>query len=197
MIKEFIQFVSELFPSISPYTKENVMNAIKQFDIDKLEWFRTDRMDYLTQGDIIESLPFLFTDEDGNVIPMKTRGIILSNTCDIDHDDNIVIAPMFNYESILNDEKKRIVRANKYYDKMCFTNSQLDNMFVDFTRSMTFNRKLVEKLLKEKTRVEYSLNQYGYYLLISKLTVYFLRPEDDDTNIFRNDNVDDRIMQCV
>lgn len=197
MIKEFIEFVSGLFPSISPYTKENVMTAIKQFDTDRLEWFRSSKLSYLAQGDIIESLPFQFVDEDGNMTPIMTKGIILSNTCDIDHDDNIVIAPMFNYENILDEEGRHIARANKYYDKMCFTNSQLDDMFVDFTKATTFNRKLIEKLLDKKTRVEYSLNQYGYYLLISKLTVYFLRPEDEGTNVSRDDKTEEEIMQTA
>lgn len=195
MIKEFIEFISELFPSISPYTKDNVINAIKQFDTDRLEWFRSNKLNYLAQGDIIEKLPFQFLDENGNVIPIMAKGIILSNTCDIDHDDNIVIAPMFNYENILDEQGKNIARANKYYDKLCFPNSRLDNMFVDFTKATTFNRRLIGKLLEEKTRVEYSLNQYGYYLLISKLTVYFLRPEDSETNISRDEKIEEKIMQ--
>lgn len=195
MIKEFIKFVSELFPSISPYTKENVINAIKQFETDRLEWFLPSKLNYLAQGDIIEKLPFQFVDENGNLTPIMAKGIILSNTCDIDHDDNIVIAPMFNYENILDEQGKQTARANKYYDKMCFTNSQIDNMFVDFTKAMTFNRNLIEKLLESKTKVEYSLNQYGYYLLISKLTVYFLRPEDEKTNALRDDKIEEKIMQ--
>ena len=39
MIKELIQFTPELFPAISPYTKENVNKAIAQFDYKSLEWF--------------------------------------------------------------------------------------------------------------------------------------------------------------
>ena len=187
MIKEFIEFVSELFPSISPYTKENVLNAITQFDYEKLEWFRTNKLDYLAQGDIIEKVPFTFYDETGKKTIILARGIILSNTCDISRDDNILVAPIFPSDEILNENQKKTMRANKYYDKLCFTNSELDNMFVDFTRTSTFNRKVIEKLVSEKTKVEYSLNQYGYYLLISKITVYLLRPEDEDTNVLRNE----------
>ncbi|HIT11899.1 MAG TPA: hypothetical protein IAB58_03800 [Candidatus Pelethosoma merdigallinarum] len=185
MIKEFIEFTSDLFPSISPYTKENVNKAIEQFDYDNLEWFRPRPISYLSQGDIITKLPFTFIDENGDKDTILTKGIILSNTCDIDHDDYIIIAPLIEYDSILNENQKRIVKSNKYYDKMCFTNSQLDGYFIDFTRSTTFNRKLLLRLLKEKTNVEYSLNQYGYYLLLTKLTIYFMRPEDQDTNKIR------------
>lgn len=185
MIKELIKFTTELFPSISPYTKENVNRAIEQFDYDKLEWFKHTPITYLSQGDIIEKLPFTFIDENGNRDTILTKGIILSNTCDVSRDDYIIIAPLFKYDEMLNNNQKKVVRANKYYDKMCFTNSQLNDYFVDFTRANAFNRNLLLKLLETKTNVEYSLNQYGYYLLLTKLTIYFMRPEDKETNEIR------------
>lgn len=33
MINDFINFVQELFPSISPYTKDKVKDSIKQFEV--------------------------------------------------------------------------------------------------------------------------------------------------------------------
>lgn len=185
MIKELIQFTTELFPSISPYTKENVNKAIEQFDYERLEWFRSTPIDYLSQGDIIKKIPFTFVDENGKKDTILTKGIILSNTCDASRDDYIIIAPLIKYDKVLDENKKKIARANKYYDKMCFTNSQLDGYFIDFTRATAFNRNLLLKLLENKTNVEYSLNQYGYYLLLTKLTIYFMRPEDKETNEFR------------
>lgn len=193
MIKELIQFTTELFPSISPYTKESVNKAIEQFDYENLEWFRPMRLHYLSQGDIIERIPFTFVDENGKRDTILTKGIILSNTCDLSRDDYIMIAPLIQYDNVLDDNQKKIARANKYYDKMCFTNSQLDGYFIDFTRAMSFNRNLLLKLLEDKTNIEYSLNQYGYYLLLTKLTIYFMRPEDKETNEFR---VEEKVMTC-
>lgn len=187
MIKELIQFTTELFPSISPYTKDNVNKAIEQFDYEKLEWFRTTPIHYLSQGDIIEKIPFTFVDENGEKNTILTKGIILSNTCDASRDDYVILAPLIDYNKILNDNQKKIVRSNKYYDKMCFTNSQLDGYFIDFTRATTFNRTLLLKLLENKTNIEFSLNQYGYYLLLTKLTIYFMRPEDRETNKMRSE----------
>ena len=186
MIKEFIEFVSELFPSISPYTKENVKKAIEQFNVDNLEWFMPSHMNDLSQGDIIELLPFSFYNDNGERETLMSKGIVLSNSCDIDHDDNIIIAPLILTKDVLKTQESiNNLKKNRHYDKMCFTNSQLDEYFVDFTRSTSFNRKIIDRLLKEKTSVEYSLNQYGYYLLLTKLTVYFLRPEDSETNAIR------------
>lgn len=193
MIKELIQFTAELFPSISPYTKENVNKAIEQFDYERLEWFRPTPIHYLSQGDIIEKIPFTFIDENGKKDTILTKGIILSNTCDASRDDYIVIAPLIEYDKVLDDNQKKIARANKYYDKMCFTNSQLDGYFIDFTRATSFNRNLLLKLLENKTNIEYSLNQYGYYLLLTKLTIYFMRPEDKETNEIR---AEEKVMAC-
>lgn len=193
MIKELIQFTTELFPSISPYTKENVNKAIEQFDYERLEWFRPIPIHYLSQGDIIEKIPFTFIDENGKKDTILTKGIILSNTCDASRDDYIVIAPLIEYDKVLDDNQKKIARANKYYDKMCFTNSQLDGYFIDFTRATSFNRNLLLKLLENKTNIEYSLNQYGYYLLLTKLTIYFMRPEDKETNEIR---AEEKVMAC-
>ena len=117
----------------------------------------------------------------------------MSNTCDASRDDYIVIAPLIEYDKVLDDNQKKIARANKYYDKMCFTNSQLDGYFIDFTRATSFNRNLLLKLLENKTNVEYSLNQYGYYLLLTKLTIYFMRPEDKKTNEIR---AEEKVMAC-
>ncbi len=187
MISEFFNFVQELFPSISPYTKESVKKAIEQFNIDSLEWFMPSIIDNLSQGDIIDCLPFSFIDENGNEIINLLKGIVLSNSCDIDNHDYIVIAPLFEIKDVLkNEDSINKLRKNQHYDKMCFTNSYLDNMFVDFSKSSSFNTSLIKKLLNGKTKVQYSLNQYGYYLLLTKLTIYFLRPEDKENNDLRN-----------
>ena len=182
MTKEFVDFISELFPSISPYTKERVKYALDQFDKDELEWFMPSHLDKLSQGDIIEKLPFTFCDDNGNKNTIILKGMVLSTNCDIDNDDNIIIAPLFQSNSALKRRDSLItLHKNKYYDKMCFPNSQIDDYFVDFTLSSTFNKKVIEKLLDAKTKVEYSLNMYGHFLLITKLTVYYLRPEDIET----------------
>lgn len=187
MISEFFNFVQELFPSISPYTKESVKKAIEQFNVDSLEWFMPSIIDNLSQGDIIDCLPFSFIDENGNEIINLLKGIVLSNSCDIDNHDYIVIAPLFEIKDVLkNEDSINKLRKNQHYDKMCFTNSYLDNMFVDFSKSSSFNTNLVKKLINGKTKVQYSLNQYGYYLLLTKLTIYFLRPEDKENNDLRN-----------
>ena len=44
-------------------------------------------------------------------------------------------------------------------------------------QKLKFIQKNTKNILKNKTRI-YSLNLIGFYLLICKLTIHFLRPED-------------------
>ena len=188
MIKELIKFTAELFPSISPYTKDSVMNAINQFNYDELEWFTPTILKELSQGDIIDKLPFTYYEDNGQKTTVMKKGIILSNSCDVDNDKYILIAPLFDYNTMPELDSKTI-RSNKYYDKMCFTNSQLDNYLIDFSRTNSFNKKTILNAIQNgKAKRIYSLNQYGYYLLLIKLTVYLMRSEDNDTNTERNDH---------
>ena len=69
MLDEFIEFTQALFPSISPYVKEQTKAAVKQFRLDgkKLNLFNYKPYNYLSQGDIFEGIPFTRIDEDGNI----------------------------------------------------------------------------------------------------------------------------------
>lgn len=62
MLEEFIDFCTEVFPSINPYTVENVKSAMAQFQHEGKTFSvcRSSPLDYLAQGDIFSELPFTF-----------------------------------------------------------------------------------------------------------------------------------------
>ena len=62
MLEEFIDFCTEVFPSINPYTIENVKSAMAQFQHEGKTFSvcRSSPLDYLAQGDIFSELPFTF-----------------------------------------------------------------------------------------------------------------------------------------
>lgn len=186
MINELINFATELFPSINPYTKENVKNAIKQFELEgkKINFFLLNSFDYLGQGDIIGELPFIFADENGELFGRTMKGIVLSNTCDCERDDYILIAPFVPIKEI---EKDIIALKNNItYGFLFFPDKKYENEIVDFSLSMSFPRKLVIEGLKNGKFKKYSsLNTYGYYLFLIKLTIYFMRPEDKGVQNYR------------
>ena len=67
MLDEFVNYVQELFPSISPYVKIQTEQAIRQFKLSgrTLNLLNDEPYDYLTQGDILSNVPFIKTEENG------------------------------------------------------------------------------------------------------------------------------------
>ena len=89
MIKEFIEFTTETISGINPYTASSIKGAIKQFELEgkKLVTTLENKFSYLTQGDILDNIPFYKVNKKtGRLDVFKTKGIILSNTCDCDRD---------------------------------------------------------------------------------------------------------------
>ena len=104
------------------------------------------------------------------------KGMILSNTCDLQRDPYIIIAPVFNIEDGDFSEQQKIdLKDNVFTGKMGFKNSCLDNYFVDFSKSMSFNRNVILKGIEmNKIHREQSLSQLACYMLYIKITIYYI-----------------------
>ncbi|MFJ7755668.1 hypothetical protein ACQKGI_19885 [Peribacillus muralis] len=180
MIHEFVDFVHEIFPSIQPYTKDQVKKAIRQFEQsgELYEFFLTTPLAHLAQGDIIETLPFVTYDKYGNEKVYKTKGILLSNTCDCENDDNIVFSPLLPVKHFNAVDNERFTR-NLTYNLLYFPDTILSDHIVDLGIMNTFPKAAIEqKLERREFKKVFSLNKFGYYLFLSKLTVHLMRPED-------------------
>lgn len=93
MIDEFIDYSYCVFPSIDTNIKNGIKTFLSQFDTTKPNWFSTS-LEKLSQGDILDNLPFTYVDNKGVEKTIKAKGMILSNSCDLTRDKYIVIAPM-------------------------------------------------------------------------------------------------------
>ena len=167
MLDEFIEFTQALFPSISPYVKEQTKAAVKQFRLDgkKLNLFNYKPYNYLSQGDIFEGIPFTRIDEDGNITAYRGKGMLISNTCSADHDDEIVLAPLLDID-LLGLGKADIVN-NLHYRLLYLPDERYENYVVDFSLLNTFNKHVLIKMMEQgKVIKETSLNQFGFYLLL-------------------------------
>lgn len=179
MMQEFIDFVHEIFPSIQPYTKEQVKKAIKQFEQngDLYQFFTTNSLAYLGQGDIIETLPFRTYDKTGEESIYHTKGILLSNTCDCENDNSLVFSPLLPLGKFYGGEGR--FTQNLTYNLLYFPDTSLSEYIVDFGIMNTFPKNPIEERLKNgRLKKVASLNKFGYYLLLTKLSVHLLRPED-------------------
>lgn len=185
MIPEFIDFCKELFPSITPYTKEQAKQAMKQFeDIEGPVLCRTCSTFDLLQGDIFSEIPFFYTDENGELKVIRRKAQLLSNTCDASRDDLLLFAAIHPLSDIHNNASmvSNIVR-NKRYSAFYLPDRVLKDDYVDFELINSMSREAFLRLYKEqKVKRIASLTMVGYYMLICKLTVFFMRPEDIEVN---------------
>lgn len=182
MLKEFIDFVSETLPSISPYTKDQVKRAISQFDgcENRYQFFDTKLDKELSQGDIISDLPFYRVGKSGEIEISRSEGILLTNTCDAERDDVLTFAQLI---PLPQNGISEAIRKNINYRLLYFPDCQFSNKAVDLSLINTFPRDLVEKKIEEKVFQKIAqLSRLGYYLFICKFTVHYLRPEDEEFN---------------
>jgi len=191
MMQKFIEFVSELFPSISPYTKEKVKESLKQFELNgiQLKYSMHNPLPHLAQGDVFEELPFYKQDNSGGLNSFKTKAILLSNTCDAERDDVLLFAPLFKISDI--DMDVASLKSNQIYRLLHFPDPSLSDYVVDFSIVNSFSRHLIEeKLTQSEINKILSLNDFGYYLFLSKMTIYLMRPEDLDVQKDRVESLD-------
>lgn len=187
MLKELIEFVDSVLPSVSMETKEGVQKAIAQFEKEgkQIKYLTLNPLLELSQGDIISEMPFYYFDENGNQQVFRSDALILSTSCHIDQKSKLVLVPVMPlkaYKGNLVELKK-----NKVIDYMYIPDGDLIDSFVDFEIMNTFSKELIMNGIKNgKIHRLASLNQIGYYFFIIKLTVYLMRREDAGTLEERN-----------
>jgi len=179
MLEGYIDFVKSLFPCISPYSQSSAKESIRQFYAFHTEFqcFSNNDISGLNQGDIISNIPFKMYDTFGDERQYNADGIIISNSCDIENDDQILIAPFFPIDEIGLDLSN--LKNNLYFRLLFFPDQRYFSSVADLSLISPYPKKLIlEKISEGFINRKFSLNQVGYYLLISKITVHLLRPED-------------------
>lgn len=187
MLKELIEFVDGIMPSIPLDTKAGVQEAIAQFEKsgEQIKYLTSVPLPELSQGDIISSVPFFYFDENGEQVEFRADALVLSTSCHIDQKNKIVLVPILPLESFEGNIIE--LKKNKVIDYMYIPDGDLLDSFVDFEVMNTFSKELIKAGLESgKLQRIASLNQIGYYFFIIKLTVYLMRREDAGTLQERN-----------
>lgn len=191
----FIEFVTALFPCINPYTSEKAKTALIDYaehnsrakeERPSFSCFRSAPFGFLAQGDIFDSIPFEYVNENGEEVTARFKALLISNTCDADHDENLTFAPFFNI-SIFGQKRFADIKLNTNFKLLCFPDSGFDDYVADLSKLKSFPKSIViDALENDKLHKLYSLNTFGYYLFLTKLTVHLMRPEDNGVNADRN-----------
>ena len=187
MLKEFIDFVDSVLPSVPMGTKEGVQEAIAQFEKDgeQIKYLTLNPLPEFSQGDVISAVPFFFFDENGKQQMFQADALVLSTSCHIDQKDKLILVPVLPLDAFEGNLVE--LKKNKVIDYMYIPDGSLIDMFVDFEIMNTFSKDLVMDGIKSgKIRRVASLNQIGYYFFIIKLTIYLMRREDAGTLKERN-----------
>lgn len=179
MLNNFINFTQSLFPSINPYIHNQTKKSLEQFkSSEKLANFLTDiPYSYMAQGDIFDNIPFVTVKKDGTFAGTRQKAMLLSNTCSAENDKDIILAPVFKINEIglhVNN-----VSDNLNFHLMYIPDEKYKDYVVDFSRMNSFDKDMITTYINQKNITkEASLNQFGYYFLLCKLTINFMRPED-------------------
>lgn len=187
MLKEFIEFVDSVLPSVSPDFRDGAKEAILQFEKtgEQVKYMMLSPLEKLSQGDILSKVPFSYFEDTGEQKTFVADALVLSTSCHIDQKERIVLVPVFSIEKF--DGNIVDLKKNTIFDYMYIPDTIMSDKFIDFEYMNTYSKKLIMGAIEaDKIKRIGSLNQLGYYLFIIKLTVYLMRKEDNDTLTERN-----------
>lgn len=128
----------------------------------------------------MSGIPFTYFDDNGEQYIFTADAMVISTSCHIDQKNKIVLVPILPLSSFSGNTYD--LRKNIIYDYMYIPDAQMADKFVDFSILCTYGKNLIMDGI-QKTRIKRvaSLNQFGYYFFIVKLTVYLMRKEDSAT----------------
>ena len=181
-------------------SEENYRILLKELDsfpnnIDQRMYTTSLPNNIIFQGDGYESLPFvnLMKMEDG----CKYRsGIVLSNTCDMApenrrlYSSSIIYAPIMDLQKYVEGLQVRNIQEdiikNHIIDirkqaitSMMFlpSNSKMSDSIVFLNRIMSVDNSYISREEMNSKRL-FSLSDYGFYMLLFKLSVHFSRIQE-------------------
>lgn len=184
MMDGYIDFLENLFPAIEPYTAERAKRAVKEFSRyeRKTPFFARPMDDDFQQGDIFTKVPFVYIDKDGKGQLAVTGGMLLTNSCDITRNERLQFAAMTPLAAYSADPAHLdAVKSNTNFEYLYFPDTEIDDSFVNFGLITSVSREAFQKFVEAgKSERIASLNATGYFLFITKLTVFLMRPEDSE-----------------
>lgn len=177
MLAEFAQFVSEVFPSVTPATAKQLIEKAGAAGLTGEQLFATQLGNVLCQGDIVDGLSWIVEGENGTYGRAILPGMLLSHSCDVDNDEWLTFAPCASFNR--NDPKAGAIGKNEVFDLYYMPPHRSRSAAVaDFAQvqSMRAERILIGIAAGSYLRTD-SLTMLGYYHFVLKLSMHYLRPQ--------------------
>lgn len=187
MISEkFIEFVKEIIPTVNKEKAEELKKWIRDTEKFEYESYYSQEQNDLIQGDIIDGIKFILVNEEGKLlVTPKMKAMVMSTSCDIEQDDNITLCPLFE-NSDLKESTIEAVKNNLKYDAFYIDTKLLENYHIKFSICNTVNKKYIfDALAKGRIKKIFTMNMMTYYLFLVKLTIHYMRMEDEETRQLR------------
>ena len=167
--------------------KKYLKELIGEFDEKKDELYSLEKNEPLVQGDIISEIVFLNILENGKAIKKQKKGMIISNSCDIENDDSFLVAPVYDFEEMAlihngNEGYLNDLKSNHIFEMFYLPQFKKHKGFVaDFSETTSFDSNYINSNFKENKldRIS-SLSLNGWYFLMNKLALYLFRPESTE-----------------
>lgn len=175
------------------------------------EVYLTETKDYFMQGDIFLNIPFLRITEKE---PLISDALMISNTCDVDRNNvrktqeiNFNFIQIFRLRETIEGLKKKNISSdsirsfendirknqisNCFYLPACKSESghiQFEESYACFDKTSCYSPNFIYKNYKDhetkQRRRAISLTNYGFYLLIVKMSIHFCRLKEGDIRSF-------------
>jgi hypothetical protein len=182
MLHAFARFVAHLFPSLEGANAKAYLDRFWRYGPVWSDLYATVLSPKICQGDVVGPITFIAHTDSGDFAELVRPGMVLSHSCDIDQDEEILFAAcfpayMFRKHPSIGDIRRNTVFGLIYLPGL----PGIGDTIVDLGRVQSIRRSVFEEDLRAgKTKRHASLTTLGYYFLIAKLTVRFLRPQPSD-----------------
>lgn len=181
---DVISLHNNIFINIHSREKELLKDAFSNYENNSKEFFITIEDNNIYQGDIIEKVNLCIIDENGKELLFSRIGMIITNTCDITRRDSIIIAPVFEYSELVEQERidKITLKKNRYY-RFFYIPESNDNpsLIVSLGLLCSCKREYIYSIIKtKKAKKILSLTKKGHCLFNIKLLTNLLRSESSD-----------------
>lgn len=196
--------LDSILPSyLTEQKKDRIKDGLRQF-VDKelkhkhyTDFYLPNPSDFFLQGDLIKEIRFpIFDKSKGTYDKKYYDAIIISNACDIDFKQreipkNVMLAMAIPFDEFKNDLAKRGIKSfddkliqvkNQMFTNLFYlpSNSKHDGYIVPLDYIAQISIEELESLKSNisKNRIS-SLDHFGYYLFMFKLSFHFCRlPEE-------------------